>query len=105
MRLFCLKCSGKMYKMSRGKIFACGLGHQYAPLANTMFRKSSTPIDKWKMAFGMLNKDKNTSAKQIERTLRVTYKTAWRIKHLIIRNPAEAEAWLANEGGWLDDIL
>lgn len=53
--------------------------HVY-PLADTIFRKSSTSLWNWFYAIYLFSVSKNgVSAKELERHLGVTYKTAWRI--------------------------
>ncbi len=50
------------------------------PLANTIFRKSTTPLWNWFYVIFQFSTSKNgVSAKKIERDLGVTYKTAWRM--------------------------
>lgn len=50
------------------------------PLADTIFRKSSTSLWNWFYAIYLFSVAKNgVSAKELERHLGVTYKTAWRM--------------------------
>ncbi len=58
--------------------------HQIHPLADTIFHKSSTSLVDWFFAIYLMSASKNgVSAKELERHLGVTYKTAWRIGHQI----------------------
>lgn len=60
----------------------CGL-HLH-PTADTIFHKSSTSLQLWFYAMYLMTSTRcGISAKQIERELGVTYKTAWRMCHLI----------------------
>jgi transposase-like protein len=60
----------------------CGL-HVH-PTADTIFHKSSTSLQLWFYAMYLMTSTRcGISAKQIERELGVTYKTAWRMCHLI----------------------
>ena len=60
----------------------CGL-HVH-PTAGTIFHKSSTSLQLWFYAMYLMTSTRSgISAKQLERELGVTYKTAWRIFHLI----------------------
>lgn len=53
--------------------------HVY-PLADTIFRKSTTSLWNWFYAIYLFSTSKNgVSAKELERHLGVTYKTAWRM--------------------------
>jgi len=61
---------------------ACG--HHIHPTAGTIFHKSSTSLHLWFYAMYLMTSTRcGISAKQLERELGVTYKTAWRMAHLI----------------------
>ena len=82
--LACLKCgiiNPKFYRVRKRKCYECNeCGYQLSPLANTIFHKSETPLTKWFYAIYLFSVGKNgVSAKEIERHLGVTYKTAWRM--------------------------
>lgn len=68
-------------RVSDRKCWACQwCGHQLHPLADTIFHKSDTPLTKWFFAIYLFANSKNgVAAKELERQLGVTYKTAWRI--------------------------
>ena len=80
----CLKCGvvdPSYYRVRNRKCFECkDCGNQIHPLANTIFHKSSTPLRDWFYVIYLFSVAKNgVSAKEVERHLGVTYKTAWRI--------------------------
>ncbi len=61
---------------------ACG--YHVHPTAGTIFHKSSTSLHLWFYAMYLMTSTRcGISAKQLERELGVTYKTAWRMAHLI----------------------
>src|SRR4051812_679328 len=61
---------------------ACG--HHVHPTADTIFHKSSTSLHLWFYAMYIMTSTRcGISAKQLEREIGVTYKTAWRMFHLI----------------------
>ncbi|HXA41575.1 MAG TPA: IS1595 family transposase [Candidatus Solibacter sp.] len=61
---------------------ACG--HHLHPTAGTIFNKSSTSLHLWFYAIYLMTSTRcGISAKQLERELGVTYKTAWRMFKLI----------------------
>jgi len=59
-------------------------GHHLHPLAGTIFHKSSTSLHLWFYAMWIITSTRcGVSAKQLERELGVTYKTAWRMFNLV----------------------
>ena len=61
---------------------SCSL--QLSPTAGTIFHKSSTSLHLWFYAIWLITSTRcGISAKQLERELGVTYKTAWRMFNLI----------------------
>ncbi len=80
---YCPHCGAetKFYKLSDRKAYSCQhCRYQIHPLAGTIFHKSETPLKSWFFAIYLFGTSKNgVSAKELERHLGVTYKTAWRI--------------------------
>ncbi len=61
-----------------------GCGHHIHPTAGTIFHKSATSLHLWFYAMYVMTSTRcGISAKQLERELGVTYKTAWRMFTLI----------------------
>lgn len=59
-------------------------GFQFSPTAGTIFHDTHLPLTKWFMACALMcNAKKGLSAKQMERDLGVTYRTAWYLNHRI----------------------
>lgn len=78
----CPNCnkSGKFHKIAGRKRYDCQCGHSLNPLSGTIFHKSDTPLKDWFFAMFLFSCSKNgVSAKELERELGVTYKTAWRM--------------------------
>ena len=93
---FCPKCAAetKFYRVKKRQSYACmHCGYQLYPLANTIFRSSRTPLTSWFHAIYLVSVAKNgVSAKELERHLGVTYKTAWRMAkqiRLLMKQDAE----------------
>jgi len=86
-KIFCPICEKPTlyHRVKARKVYECDLcGHQLSPTAETIFHKSSTSLRSWFYAiFVMSNTRTCISAKQLERELGVTYKTAWRMFHQI----------------------
>jgi len=90
MHAHCPKCDAertfRRYAISnrRGAWTCTTCGHHLHPTAGTIFHKSSTPLTAWFYAVYLaVATDCSISAKQLERELGVTYKTAWRMAALI----------------------
>lgn len=97
----CPKCGVvgvTFYRAKKRHCFVCSecRGHIY-PLANTIFEKSTTPLTLWFHAVYLFSVSKNgVSAKEIERQVGVSYKTAHRMAKYI--------RFLMREGGGLGDL-
>src|SRR5215213_5030611 len=83
----CPKCERvrKFHRVNGRPAWDCDTcGHHLHPTAGTIFHKSSTSLHLWFYAMYLMSSTRcGVSAKQIERELGVTYKTAWRMAHLI----------------------
>src|SRR5215210_6994676 len=87
---YCPKCECerefKKYETTqRRQSWTCqGCGYHLHPTAGTIFHKSSTSLYLWFYAMHLMTSTRcGISAKQLERELGVTYKTAWRMANLI----------------------
>lgn len=82
-RLDCDKCKveRKHYPVSGRTAFACEIcGNHVYPLVGTIFEKSSTSLTLWFHAMFLMGSSRcGVSAKQLQREIGVTYKTAWRM--------------------------
>src|SRR2546426_1819553 len=81
------------------KQYSCDYcGTLVAPLAGTIFEKSSTPLTSWFYAMFIMSSTRSgISAKQLERELGVTYKTAWRIFNQVRKLMADDTGMLGGE--------
>lgn len=81
--VYCPKCQKitNFYRVRGRKVYECQFcGRQIHPAAYTIFDHSSTPLRSWFHAFFLMSSTRTgISAKQLQRELGVTYKTAWRI--------------------------
>jgi len=100
----CPKCkkSAKWYRIKAERAYSCQwCGHHLHPTVGTPFAKSRTSLQLWFFAIFLFVKSRNgVSAKELERQLGVTYKTAWRIGHEIRKHMAavDGDAPLGGEG-------
>lgn len=83
----CPKCAkpSKFHRVKKRPVYECAwCGFQISPMAGTPFEKSHTPLQKWFYAMYLFTTTRHgVSAKELQRQLSVTYKTAWRIGHEI----------------------
>ena len=90
-----LKCkrSAKWSKIKAERAMSCQwCGHHIHPTVGTIFENSQTSLQIWFYAMYLFTITKNgVSAKELQRTLGVTYKTAWRIGHKIREHMANVD--------------
>ena len=84
----CPRCnSDSISRIAKRKQFECNeesCRYQFSVTAGTVFHDSHLPLWKWFLAIYMVGESKKgLSAKQLQRTLDVSYKTAWYLGHRI----------------------
>ena len=81
------------YPLTKRRAYACKeCGHHIYPAANTIFHKSRTNLTKWFFAMYLMTSTRHgVAAKEIERQIGVTYKTAWRMYHELRKLMASAD--------------
>lgn len=83
----CPKCQkvSKFARLKKVKAYSCPhCGHHIHPMQGTPFARSSTPLQKWFYAMYLFTTSRHgVAAKELQRQLDVTYKTAWRMGHEI----------------------
>ena len=80
----CPKCGeiGKLRRLRKMPAYTCNCGHHIHPMAGTPFENSRTALQKWFYAMYLFTTSRHgVPAKELQRQLGVTYKTAWRIGH------------------------
>jgi transposase-like protein len=81
--IFCDRCGRitKHHRVTTRRCYSCDrCGSQVYPTAGTIFHKSRTPLVKWFYAvYLMSSSGLRVPARQLQRELGVTYKTAWRM--------------------------
>jgi transposase len=91
--IFCETCQKVTthHRVKSRKSYSCQFcGHHVHPTADTIYHKSSTSLRTWFHAiFLMASTRCGISAKQLEREVGVTYKTAWRMFNQIRKTLAE----------------
>lgn len=86
--------SAHYYRVKTRQCYSCEYcGYQVYPKAGTPFEKSRTSLQSWFFAMYLFCASRNgVSAKEIERQVGVTYKTAWRMARLIRAYMSEIDA-------------
>jgi transposase-like protein len=95
-RLDCPACgvNSQFHAMNKRRAFACQeCGHHIYPCANTIFHKSRTPLTHWFFAMYLMTSTRHgVAAKELERQIGCTYKTAWRMAHELRKLMATADS-------------
>lgn len=82
----CPKCGevGKLRRLAKLPAYTCNCGHHIHPMQGTPFERSHTALQKWFYAIYLFTTSRHgVPAKELQRQLGVTYKTAWRMGHEI----------------------
>ena len=91
----CPKCGreGRFTRVRNRQVYQCAwCGHQVSPMVGTPFEKSRTPLQKWFYAMYLFTTTRHgVPAKELQRQLSVTYKTAWRMGHEIRKYMANVD--------------
>ena len=90
----CTKCGviGGWTKLAKLPAYTCNCGHHVHPMAGTFFQDSRTPLQKWFYAMYLFTTTRHgVAAKELQRQLSVTYKTAWRMAHEIRKHMAKVD--------------
>jgi len=101
----CPSCGkvAKYHKVKKRRCYECEhCGHQEYPTAGTPFENTRTPLQDWFYVMYLFCSSRNgVSAKEVERQIGVTYKTAWRMCRLIreYMGYVDGDAPLGGPGG------
>jgi transposase len=91
----CERCGreASFYRVKARRSYACEhCGGQVYPTAGTPFDRTRTPLRDWFFVMFQFCASRNgVAAKEVERQLGVTYKTAWRMCHLIRQYMGEVD--------------
>lgn len=86
-RFTCFKClkEAGYYRVKSRRCYECEhCGYQVYPTAGTPFDKTRTPLRDWFFVMFLFCASRNgVAAKEVQRQIGVTYKTAWRMCHEI----------------------
>lgn len=81
----CPRCGSGVSRIHERNQFDCNsCRYQFSVTAGTLFHDSHLPLWKWFLAIYLVAESKKgISAKQMQRMLKVSYKTAWYLQHRI----------------------
>jgi len=101
----CPSCErpSKWFRIKAERAYSCQFcGHHLHPTVGTPFEQSRTPLQMWFYAIFLFTTTRNgVAAKELQRQLGVTYKTAWRMAGLIREHMAavDGETPVGGAGG------
>jgi len=90
----CPKCGeiGAFHRLKKLPAYTCNCGHHIHPMVGTPFEKSRTSLQKWFYAMYLFTTTRHgVAAKELQRQLSVTYKTAWRMGHEIRKHMGDTD--------------
>lgn len=89
----CGVAGAKFHAMTKRRAYACQeCGHHIYPCAGTIFEKSRTNLTKWFFAMYLMTSTRHgCAAKELQRQIGCTYKTAWRMAHELRKLMARAD--------------
>ncbi len=97
MRNDCRKCgvNATFHRLTERRAYSCAAcGDHLYPCAGTIFQDSRTSLQSWFYAIYLFVATRHgVSGKELERSLGVTYKTAWRMGHQIRKLMTEAQGF------------
>ena len=102
LRHVCIQCgkNATFHKIAARRAFACShCGYHIHPCAGTILHDSHTSLQTWFYAIYLFVATRHgVSGKEMQRTLGVTYKTAWRIGHQIRKLMEKADGFEVLKG-------
>lgn len=95
MKFACPSCgAGSTFsRITKRRAYACQwCGHHIYPCVGTPFEKSRTKLTHWFFAMYLMTSTRHgVAAKELERQIGCTYKTAWRMAHELRKHMANAD--------------
>ncbi len=87
------KVATKFHRIAKRRAYSCQFcGHHIYPCVGTIFEKSRTKLTLWFFAMYLMTSTRHgIAAKELERQIGCTYKTAWRMAHELRKLMAQAD--------------
>jgi transposase-like protein len=93
--IVCPACGkqSKFHRIAKRRAYSCQFcGYHIYPCVGTPFEKSRTPLTNWFFAMYLMTSTRHgVAAKELERQIGCTYKTAWRMAHELRKLMAQAD--------------
>jgi transposase-like protein/predicted RNA-binding Zn-ribbon protein involved in translation (DUF1610 family) len=85
--------ASRFHRIAKRRAYACQhCGHHIYPCVGTPFEKSRTPLTDWFFAMYLMTSTRHgVAAKELQRQIGCTYKTAWRMAHELRKLMASAD--------------
>ena len=100
----CPSCErpSKWFRIKAERAYSCQFcGHHLHPTVGTPFEQTRTPLQLWFYAIYLFTTTRHgVPAKELQRQLGVTYKTAWRMAGLIREHMADVDGDSVLGGNW-----
>lgn len=101
-KLPCPKCQreSKFHRIKKQRNYVCQwCGHHLYPCVGTPMERSRTSLHKWLFAMYLFSTSRHgIAAKELQRQLEVSYKTAWRMAHEIRKYMADVDGEIPLKG-------
>jgi len=83
----------KFHRLAKRRAYSCQhCGHHVYPCVGTPFEKSRTALTSWFFAMYLLTSTRHgVAAKELQRQIGCTYKTAWRMAHELRKHMANSD--------------
>ncbi|WP_419634872.1 IS1595 family transposase, partial [Thiolapillus sp.] len=83
-----------VFRRGQQRLYQCsGCHHQTSLRVGTLFQASKLPLTTWFLAIYLITQAKNgVSALELMRSLGISWRAAWRLKHKLLRAMQEREA-------------
>jgi len=87
------KAVSKFHQLSKRRAYSCDrCGHHIYPCVGTIFEKSRTKLTHWFFSLYLITSTRHgVAAKELQRQIGCTYKTAWRMAHELRKLMAQAD--------------
>ena len=110
--LSCIRCGSndaRSFLVQRGsthrRIFQCNdCRYQFSSTTGTIFHHSRISLLKWFVGIYLLSSNPRLSAAELQRTLQITYKAAWRLRKAVNSDLLALDDYFGNEKNDVNEL-